>query len=313
MAKIDIPSPIIDAIDSSLESTQDSSHRPHLGASLLGHKCDRYLWLTFRWTYRQIHSGRMLRLFARGQEEEERQVRYMEKAGMKVTRQQDRVTFSAHVSGSIDGVVTGVPGAEKTEHVWECKTHNIKSFNDLERKGVEKSKPMHYTQMQVYMEGLGLQRALYHAVCKDDDRIYPERVRLDKEHAEKAVARGIRITEAEKMPEPMSTDPSWYECQYCPARDLCHGGQPSREVNCRTCAHSTAMEDGWYCERWADVIPVEFQRTGCRSHVWHPDLVPWHIKGSIGDWTAIWDVDGAEIVNGEDGVESAQMLIMGGV
>jgi len=313
VGEIVIHNPITDAIDTAIASRQKASFRPHLGVSLLGHKCDRFLWLTFRWAFREIHPGRILRLFDRGQEEEDRQIRYMQAAGMQVTRQQERVEFSAHVSGSIDGVVSGVPGAEKTAHLWECKTHSKKSFDELERLGVQKAKPMHYTQMQVYMYGMNLTRALYWPVCKDDDRIAPERIKVDPEHAKAAIARGVRITESEKMPEPMSTDPTWYECKYCPAYGICHGGEPSRMVNCRTCAHSTATEKGWYCERWDDEIPLKAQYDGCRSHVWHPDLVPWHVKGVAGDWSAVWDVDGRDITNGEDGLESAQMLIEGGV
>lgn len=43
--------------------------RPHMGCSLLGHPCDRYLWLSFRWASQEQFSGRMLRLFRRGQEQ----------------------------------------------------------------------------------------------------------------------------------------------------------------------------------------------------------------------------------------------------
>ena len=45
----------------------------------------------------------------------------------------------------------GIPEAPKTWHVLEFKTHNSKSFAKLEKEGVQKSNPMHYAQMQVYM------------------------------------------------------------------------------------------------------------------------------------------------------------------
>ena len=45
-------------------------------------------------------------------------------------------------------------------------------------------------------------------------------------------------------------------------------------------------------------IPVEAQRTGCECHVLHPDLVPWEIKNSNEEFTAIYIIDGQEVRNG---------------
>jgi hypothetical protein len=116
----------------------------------------------------------------------------------------------------VDGVITaGVPEAPLKYHVLECKTHSKKSFDDLQKNGVEKSKPQHYIQMQLYMLGLKIDRALYYAICKDNDEIYTERVRLNKEIAQRYIDRGKRLVQSDRMPEPMSVDPSWYICKMC--------------------------------------------------------------------------------------------------
>ena len=205
----------------------------------------------------------------------------------------------------------GVPGAEKTRHVAEFKTHNAKSFADLVKNGVEKSKPEHFAQMQVYMLGTEIDRALYVAVCKDNDEIYTERVELNREFAEKAVERGKRIALADRMPEPISADPSWFVCKFCDAHAFCHDKQPTKHVNCRTCAHSTAMEDStWRCERHdADDIPLDFQRKGCDDHVLHPDLVPWRMEphGDDGKNVVYW-IENNPVVNGPDGRTSREIL-----
>jgi len=52
--------------------SQKEDHREHLGASLIGHHCDRYLWLTFRWSASPQFEGRVLRLFGTGKREETR-------------------------------------------------------------------------------------------------------------------------------------------------------------------------------------------------------------------------------------------------
>jgi hypothetical protein len=155
--------------------------------------------------------------------------------------------------------------------------------------------------MQVYMAGTKIDRALYLTVCKDDDRIHTERVKYDKDVAHKAIERGKRIALTDRMPEPISSDPSWYQCKFCDAHDFCHQSKTTKHVNCRTCANSTSMPDStWRCERHdADDIPVDYQREGCESHVLHPDLVPWKRKDGPDQWTAIYEINGVDLANGE--------------
>lgn len=307
-----IPEPtnyISNLIDQYHESKQEPP-RPHLGASLLGHPCDRWLWLSFRWAVQEKHAGRTLRLFRRGQNEELTIINDLRAIGMDVRSgtngKQFRVDFGSHISGSVDAIIErGVPEAPKTRHVAEFKTHSLKSFSDLVNNGVEESKPQHWVQMQVYMHGLEIDRALYVAVCKDDDRIYTERVNYNKMAAEKAIERGKRIALSDRMPEPMTgASPSWYLCKFCPAYEFCHETKMTKHANCRTCAHSTSKDDtSWRCERHdADGIPVEFQREGCDSHVLHPDLVPWQRKESQDQWSAVYVINGKDVINGEGDV-----------
>jgi hypothetical protein len=177
------------------------------------------------------------------------------------------------------------------------------------KKGVEKSKPVHYAQMQVYMMGLDIDRAFYLAVCKDNDQIYTERVRLDKDLAQKLIEKGKRLALADRMPVPISTDSTWYECRFCDAHDFCHGSKTTKEVNCRTCAHSTAKKDStWRCELFeADGIPVDYQYEGCASHVLHPDLVPYQTKDHT-EAEPIYIINGKEIINGPSGYSSKEIL-----
>jgi hypothetical protein len=306
--------------EKTIENLIDKSHenrpskpRPHMGASMLGSVCERWMWLSFRWAVQPKFSGRILRLFRRGHQEEENIIKDLRAIGVMVKPMdtQNSVNFGCHVSGSIDAVIEGgVPEAPHKQHIGEFKTHSLKSFNDVEAKGVQKSKPEHYAQMQVYMHGTGIDRALYVAVCKDNDRIYTERVRYDKEFAEKLVARGQRIALFERMPPPISTDPSWFQCKFCDAHSFCHETKLTKHVNCRTCAHSTPKDDStWRCEAWeTDNIAVEYQHKGCGLHVLHPDLVPWPMKDSDKEWIAVYEINGQDVRNG-DGEFSSQELI----
>lgn len=313
---------VIDTLASRIDRAVEAKAEPprtHFGVSGIGEPCERKAWLKFRWAVIESFDGRMLRLFSRGHREEASIVSYLRAAGLEIRRtgwEQVHVSFGSHVSGSMDGiVVSGVPEAPHKPHVLEIKTHSRKSFDDLERNGVEKSKPEHWAQVQGYMEGThqpgfefpAVDRALYVAVCKDSDRIYTERVRLDRTRAKALVERAKRVATADRMPVPLSTDQTWYQCRFCPAAEVCRG-KPTKEVNCRTCAHSTATESGkWGCALHGPDIPTDFQRTGCRSHVVHPDLVPWKMLDGDGR-NATYEIDGVAVINGECGRDSRELI-----
>ena len=311
MSKLPDPVNTIATMIDQYHASKKSKPRPHMGVSLLGHHCDRWLWINFRWAVVEDFDGRILRLFRRGHSEEDTIIRDLRNIGIDIRSSQRRVDFGNHVSGSLDGVIeSGVPEAPKARHVAEFKTHSKKSFDDMVKNGVEKSKPMHYIQMQVYMHGTEIQRALYLAVCKDDDRIYTERVKYASSVAEEAIIKGKRIAMSDRMPEPVSADPSWYQCKFCPAHSFCHKQEPTKRVNCRTCAHSTAMPDStWRCERHdADAIPEDFQHQGCDDHILHPDMVPWVMEGSDDGHSVKWKIGDRWVVNGKGGYKSSEIL-----
>lgn len=264
------------------EHTQDSGHRPHLGASLIGHPCERHLWLTFRWAKAHRWDGRMLRLFDDGKRAEARFVTELRAIGCDVWEcdeagDQFRVSaHGGHFGGSVDAVASGVPEAPKTPHLAEFKTSNDKLFKVLERDGVRKAKPQHYAQMQAYMGLLDLTRALYLVENKNDASVYAERVEFDREEFARIIERAGRIIAAAEPPPRISDDAAWHECKWCNHYALCHG-QAVPEVNCRTCAHATPLLDGtggaWRCDHLEVGIGTDAQRAGCASHRYIPILL----------------------------------------
>ena len=276
--------------------------RPHFGCSQLGDECERRMWLNFRWALRQNFSGRILRLFRRGKREEDIVFEDLRAIGIEVDNSQEWVDFGSHVSGSCDGVVSNVPNKGKKVAVLEIKTHNEKSFGSFQKMTLQKAHPKHYIQMQTYMLGLGIDRGLYFAINKNNDEIYTEWVEFDRKVAEEAVTRGKRIALSDRMPEPISHDPSWYQCKMCSFHQFCHETKIAEKVNCRTCAHSTPKEDGtWRCERFDfEPIPLDKQRTGCDCHVIHPDLMPYPLDTERStEHVATYVIDGEYLQNGE--------------
>ena len=299
-------------IDLHHESVREGP-RGHMGCSQLGHACDRWLWLSFRFAVIEKFPGRILRLFRRGQLEERTVVSDLQAIGIKITNtgaNQSRVDFGCHIGGSVDGIIeSGVPGNTKARHILEIKTASAKSFKDMTAKGLEKSKPVYWVQVHLYMIGKDVDHALFVMVNKDTDEVYSEIVKRDDAVALKFLERGKRIVKSDRAPAGISVDPSWYECKFCAAHDLCHGSKLTKEVNCRTCAHSTTMDDGtWHCAHWDMTIPdLNAQLEGCDNHIIHPDLTPgWqHERAETG---VIWMTKAGQIHNAPEGYLSREIV-----
>lgn len=234
--------PIAAAIYRHYEQHAGDWRRDHLGASVVGHPCSRYLWYTFRWAANPKFDGRLLRLFDTGNREENRLAADLRNIGIGVvdrneeTGEQIRVSVGPYFGGSLDGVAYNVPGGGSKYHVLEFKTHNDKSFAKLKKVGVAEAKPRHYIQIAIYMHLAELDRALYVARNKNTDELYTERVKADPALAQAQIDRALRVIESRTPPERLSNNPAHYECKWCPFWGVCHGGE-AMERSCRTCKH----------------------------------------------------------------------------
>lgn len=298
------PSPTIEAIYAAYETDAGDGFRVHLGASLIGKECERALWYDFRWATRARFPGRILRLFETGQLEEARLVRNLRRTGATVLdadpetgRQWQVEAHGGHFAGSLDAVAIGLLEAPKTWHVVEFKTHSAKSFAELKRDGVRKSKPRHWAQMQVYLHLLRLTRAMYVAVCKDTDEIHVERLQADREEGERLIAKAGRIIHAQHPPARISADPSWWQCRACEHHDICFEAGAA-EITCRSCLHATPIENGWHCARWDRCLSTSDQRRACERHLYVPDLVPGAVLDAGEDWVEYGLEAGGTWING---------------
>lgn len=257
-------------------------YRNHMGASGIGNECARAVWYGWRWFTKPAFRGQTLRLFNRGHLEEARFIAMLLIIGVKVYQQdangkQYTIShFGGHFGGSGDGIAVGIPDLpDDLACLLEFKTHGAKSFASLIKDGVKFSKPIHYTQMQVYMRKMGLTVALYGAVCKDTDELWFEIVHLDPLHADQFIDRATQLIQMPQPPRKLNDSPGYYLCKFCDHRPVCHlGVEPER--NCRTCFYSRAREDGkWYCtEESADAafgdnpeLTVEDQLAGCVNYL----------------------------------------------
>ena len=290
--------------------SKPQDHRPHMGASLIGHQCERSIWLTWRWAMKPEFQGRILRLFDTGKREEPRLLEELRGIGATVwdtdpeTGDQWRVSAcNGHFGGSLDGVAKGLPEAPKSVAVLEFKTHSDKSYADLVKHKVKASKPQHYDQMQVYMGLMEIDRALYLGVNKNTDAVYSEWVHFDQDRFAMLMERAERLIGMTEPPPRLSDDPANFSCKMCSFWKHCHGGQAA-EMNCRTCCHSSPIENGaWVCGKDSTLLSEQDQKAACFDHLLIPALVPYGEPVDGGEnWVAYKHrTTGEMFVNGSEG------------
>lgn len=260
----------------------EDGKRTHLGGSVIGRKCMREVWFSFRWADHEEFDGRMLRLFNRGHREEPVFVALLRSLGAEVWTghadgSQYRVAFhGGHGGGAIDGVARGLPGLPPEVPfgamvLLEMKTHNDKRFKQLVKEGLKAAKPEHYKQCNIYGGQLGLEWCLYCAVNKNDDTLYFEFFALDPSQGVQLVNRAETIIFGEGMPPRISESPSWFECKFCAMHGVCFKTKLP-DVNCRTCRFSKPERDGsWTCaHNYLNIKTTPKQ--GCGVHQFIPEF-----------------------------------------
>lgn len=253
-----------------------SEHRNHLGVSIIGEKCARKLWYSFRWVKLEQPEPRMRRLFKRGHSEEAKFVDLLSWMGFCVrtvdpeTKKQYRFSaVNGHYGGSGDSValLPWFRDDERFRILIEYKTHNKRLFEQLKNKGLSIAQPKHEIQMHGYGRAFKLRYGLYCAINKDDDDIYFEWVNLDWQVAELMEKKASDIIYSQLPPPRIAENPAFFECKWCSKAGICWHGE-NAEVNCRSCKHSQPIENAqWRCNKWETVIPnKEAIEKGCASH-----------------------------------------------
>ena len=267
---------IIDRIYDALEKQdrRTDQYLGRLGASFIGDSCLRKVWLSWRGFYISKFGGRTLRIFKTGHLQEDRIVEDLRLAGLAVwnadaegNQFQFTDPISGHFIAKVDGVVRDIPEDTATPHVLEIKTHSDKSFKDLTKHGLLKSKPMHWYQVQSGMLYGGFKRGLYVALNKNDEQYHMETVEpctATQNDIEKRIDNLLSSTVA---PVRIAENPDSFACKFCDARAVCWNEAPP-ERNCRTCINCSPGEDStWVCNMLGETRSFDGQRAGCEHHV----------------------------------------------
>lgn len=242
-SKIFVSEQLQAVVDAAMEAKQQAEPpRDYLGGSRLGHHCLRALAYEFTKTPKdegKHFKGKTLRIFDMGHDGEERMASYLRLSGFQLVthrpdgkqlgfyvakiRDPDTGEERSRISGHLDGVIVGAPPslAEliKAPALWENKMLGAKSWKEMARDGVERSKPVYFVQMQTYMAymDLGDNPGLFTATNRDTGEIHAELVPYNPAVAQEASDKGIKVVLAadpRELPR-CTTDPQDYRCTYC--------------------------------------------------------------------------------------------------
>lgn len=226
-------------IDGHMETASlEREQRDYLGGSRLGVECERALFYEYTHTPKDSDrnfKGKTLRVFNMGHDGEKRMAEYLRMAGFELlTERPDGKQFGfwiaphpetgkARIAGHLDGVITKAPAIEFLPLpiygpcLWENKELGAKSWNDVLKKGLQRSKPIYFVQMQIYMPYLGLTEhpGLFTAENRDTGELYAELIPFDAGVAQAASDKGARVIsagEAENLPR-IATTSNDYRCK----------------------------------------------------------------------------------------------------
>lgn len=273
---------ILEEIDEYCVRTYDGGHRSHLGASLIGRECKRYLWYVFRWCLHEKTTGRQQRLFNRGHREEARFIEWLEGIGFKVWFEnrdevpnekgeypQYRISdVMGHFGGSLDGIAILPERYGIAEPVLlEFKTNGTGAgFNKLADDGMPIAKPEHFAQTSTYGKKYNFRYCVYLNINKNDDSLHIEVVKLNHNLGEQMIMKAEQIIMSQTAPARLSDNPTFHKCGYCHMKEVCHKGAVV-EVNCRSCAFARPVENAeWFCEVHNGNIPKDFIAKACPSY-----------------------------------------------
>lgn len=286
-----IACPTLEAADRALEASSPASvGRPYLGMSGIGAECERQSWYSYRWCKRIQHDAETLKRFADGHAGEALQAERLQAVDGITLLTFDPETGSQfgfsdvrdHFKGHMDGAIVGLLQAPKTWHVWEHKSVGEKKYNKLlklkaelgEKASLEKWDTTYYAQAVLYMHYSGMDRHYLTCSTPGGRSTIAVRTEANEAAALRLIAKAERIIGAAEPPSRISEDASFYLCRWCAYSDICHGTGWA-ERNCRTCLHSTPVDQGqWDCARWGKVLTDQEQREGCGAHKFLPALVP---------------------------------------
>jgi hypothetical protein len=214
--------------------------RDYLGGSRVGEPCARRL------AYEVAHApkdggrefdGGILRVFDAGHQLEALSIRWLREAGFDLRdRGADGEQFGfaaagGRLRGHADGVIVAGPDVGlRWPALWEHKALGQKSWADLLKRGLRASKPVYFSQVQLYMAYLDLEVVLFTALNRDTLALHHEAVPFEPAEAQRLSDRAVDIlreAEAGELPPRVADNADFHLCRFCPYAIRCWEATPA--------------------------------------------------------------------------------------
>lgn len=281
------------AMSEEIIKTSSKKPRNYLGMSEIGESCWRMLWYRFRNVLEETLTLKSLLAIEDGYKQEDiMAARLRLVPGVKLdtvdpeTGEQFGVKLiGGHFAGHLDGKISGIYESPKTLHIWENKAVNEKKFEQLkklilnegEKQALALWDETYYAQAVIYMKAFKLTRH-YMTVESPGGRDYTScRTEANNKEAVALIAKAETIIKADRPPQRLSENRSFYKCGWCRMKELCHDSRVPLN-GCRLCAFSEPLTDdksgnaSWKCYK----KNIEFIGQGitCDEHLYLNSIVP---------------------------------------
>lgn len=230
--------PLIDIIfNNVVAEAEKEPKRKYIGASSIGDRCYRRLWLQFYKPETAAPAPATLTLAANdGHRSELIMAGYLQAIpGIDLkTHKADgtQYGFSDHggyFKGHFDGIISGLPEIPRTTCIWEHKSKNHRLYDELTK--LKDKNPIgevlrmwdytYYCQAVIYMHYAELSTH-YMTVSAAGMRNFQSVITYaNPEFAEGLIQKAARIIDMESPPIGISQTPSWWECKMCKFNKEC--------------------------------------------------------------------------------------------
>lgn len=275
-----------------------------IGASGLGHPCERKVWYDFRWRCTPEFTPHARLNMGAGHYFEAYGIDLLRATGETVHdkrpdgQQYEFVGADGHLVAKADGLMPKSLAEDiDTPLILEVKQTNLKGFESVEKRG-PKAKETHYAQMQILLglareTGRAFSHALYMVFGREkrwpdgappeDMQLYTAAVPFDQKTFDKLVAKAELVRDAEEAPPRIMDKPVRFPCAWqgpnagkCEHYDACFGDRKAiADVTCRSCVHSAPAPGGtWVCKFHDRMLDKREQERACAEHLFLPDMLP---------------------------------------
>lgn len=224
-------------IDAGLTRKRDKQERrQYLGASAIGVSCERRAQLEFVGVPREHDfEPKTLRKFDLGHCGEELARAWFQDAGFDLTQTNRRTgqlfgfqQLDGRFRGHVDGVFIGGPEIPGGGYpcLWEHKAVGAKTYREIAKHGLKKSRPGYYAQVAIYAAYLNLtdHPTVFTLTNTDSGEQLHLLIPFDAEEAQRMSDRAVRIIQAadagDILPRPFP-DADYFECKLCPFAGRC--------------------------------------------------------------------------------------------